>query len=280
MKEHPILFSVTTGEPSKIGNPRRPAVRERPILFSAPMVRALLDGSKTQTRRVCKPAANLSAVVEVPDPLERGQVYNGSHFGDEDGEVQFACPYGGRGDRLWVRETWQFHGGMLDCGTARSSAGTSLYQDIVVSYPADGARVTLHPSGQDWPTPKQPPQREGEVYSLRDAPADFAYTGKNTYHDRLTRWWNRKIPAIHMPRWASRITLEITSVRVERLQDISEADALAEGVTDDGSLVTDLAGNDRGGAFSAFATLWEVINGADSWDDNPWVWVVEFRRLT
>ena len=82
-----------------------------------------------------------------------------------------------------------------------------------------------------------------------------------------------------MPRWASRITLEITSVRVERLQDISEADALAEGVTDDGSLVTDLAGNDRGGAFAAFATLWEVINGAGSWDDNPWVWAIEFRRL-
>ena len=77
-------------------------MNQRPILFSAPMVRAILDGNKTQTRRICKPAQffSLSKVVEVPDPQERGQVYNGSHFGDEDGEVQFACPYGGRGDRL------------------------------------------------------------------------------------------------------------------------------------------------------------------------------------
>ena len=259
-------------------------MKERPILFSGPMVRALLAGTKTQTRRVCKPAQfySLSTVVEVPDPIERGQVYNGSHFGDEEGEVQFASPYGQPGDRLWVRETWQFHGGMLDCGTARSSAGTSLYQDIVVSYPADGARVTLHPKGQDWPTPKQPPQLEGEVYSLRDAPADFAYTGKNTYHDRLTRWWNRKIPAIHMPRWASRITLDITSVRVERLQDISEADAMAEGITRRGAAchIEGEHGFAAPTASEVYQQLWTAINGPGSWDANPWVWAVEFRKLT
>ncbi len=259
-------------------------MKERPILFSGPMVRALLADTKTQTRRIGKTqcAEWTELAVEYSIHAKKGKVAVATHLAYPNGSARHGiceCPYGIPGDRLWVRETWQFHGGMLDCGTGRSSAGTSLYQDIVVSYPADGARVTLHPNGQDWPTPNQPPQREGEVYSLRDAPADFVYTGKNTYHDRLTRWWNRKIPGIHMPRWASRITLEITSVRVERLQDISEADALAEGVTDDGSLVTDLAGNDRGGAFAAFATLWEVINGADSWDDNPWVWAIEFRRL-
>ncbi len=108
------------------------------------------------------------------------------------------------------------------------------------------------------------------------------YKATYTHGDRLgdtlgikKRW----TPSIHMPRAASRITLEITSVRVERLQDISEADAQAEGVTDDGSLVTDLDGKDRGGTIAAYATLWEVINGVGSWDDNPWVWVLQFKHL-
>lgn len=197
-------------------------MKERPILFSGPMVRALLDGSKTQTRRVCKPAQfySLSAVVEVPDPLERGQVYNGSHFGDEDGEVQFACPYGGRGDRLWVRETW---------------------------------------------APNGPNPSEGALYraDFPEGPLSIKFK-----------------PSIHMPRWASRITLEVVSVRVERLQAISEADAMAEGsrswAQEQDTPVKDIpAGETR----LIFRQLWEQINGSDSWDANPWVWAVEFRRL-
>ena len=189
---------------------------ERPILFSAPMVRAILDGNKTQTRRICKPAQffSLSKVVEVPDPQERGQVYNGSHFGDEDGEVQFACPYGGRGDRLWVRESFSPYEHREGCW-----------------YWADG-NIAAH----DCTKPK---------------------------------------PSIHMPRWASRITLEITGVRVERLQDISEADAWAEGCEgyDD-----DVTGGKSG--YTEYCELWEKINGKGSWDLNPWVWVVEFKRVT
>ena len=194
-------------------------MRERPILFSAPMVRAILAGAKTQTRRLMKPTPH--------------KVDGGVPFADapawahaEPGSAVMRCPYGVRGDRLYAREAW------------------------------------AAPHAYDHLPPRLIPQ---------DARIHYAAT-----EDRGGLLWR---PSIHMPRWASRITLEITRVRVERLQDISEADALAEGVTDDGSLVTDLAGNDRGGAFAAFATLWEVINGADSWDDNPWVWAIEFRRL-
>ena len=194
---------------------------ERPILFSGPMVRALLAGTKSQTRRVCKPAQfySLSSVVEVPDPLERGQVYNGSHFGDEEGDVSFASPYGGRGDRLWVREAHWWFKDEHDPVTGYFPPKLTIED---VEYRADG--------------------------------------------DDGRKVWR---PSIHMPRWASRITLEITRVRVERLQDISEADAVAEGVYTDPACP----------AYDGYRTLWEQINGSGSWDLNPWVWVVEFRRV-
>ena len=197
-------------------------MRERPILFSAPMVRALLAGTKIQTRRVCKPAQfyAMSSVVEVPDPDERGQVYNCSHFGDEEGDVQFQSPYGGRGDRLWVRESWAYN----------------------PDHPGVASRACFM--------------------------ADPEHL-----HDGLK--WK---PSIHTPRAVCRITLEITGVRVERLQDISEADAVAEGLTQTAS------GSWLPGPCDypewAYHYLWEQINGPGSWEANPWVWVVEFRRLT
>ena len=156
-------------------------MKERPILFSGSMVRALLAGTKTQTRRICKPAMahNLSHVVEVPDPQERGQVYNGTTFGDEEGAIQFTSPYGGVRDRLWVREShWWFKD---EC---------------------------------DHETGYYPP-------ALTADDVEYRADGESTRHG-----WR---PSIHMPRWASRILLEITSVRVERLQDINQADAQAEG---------------------------------------------------
>lgn len=207
-------------------------MKERPILFSAPMVRAILAGTKTQTRRVCKPAQSysLSKVVEVPDPLERGQVYNGSHFGDEEGDVQFPSPYGGRGERLWVRETF-------------SGPWCMEAQDGIAA---------------------APPSKWGESSEIW-----YWADGEPTYGD-----WTRPRPSIHMPRWASRITLEVTGVRVERLQDISEKDAWAEGCEgyDD-----DVTGGKSG--YSEFHDLWEQINGPESWAANPWVWCVSFRRL-
>ena len=210
---------------------------DRPILFSAPMVQAILDGRKTQTRRAVKPQPAGEIRRVEPDInhwidtkyWERQNQKENRGLGTRG----FACTYGQPGDRLWVRETWM------------DLQGTGI--EIVTG------------------------SRERYAYG--------ADTPRGSYGDDQRKCYGLKWrPSIHMPRAASRITLEITSVRVERLQDISEADAQAEGVTDDGSLVTDLDGKDRGGTIAAYATLWEVINGVGSWDDNPWVWVVSFKR--
>lgn len=210
--------------------PFEDAMKERPILFSKSMVRALLAGTKTQTRRICKPAMahSLSHVVEVPDPQERGQVYNGTTFGDEEGSIQFTSPYGGVRDRLWVREShWWFKD---ECDHETGYYPPALTADDV-EYRADGES-----------------KRHG---------------------------WR---PSIHMPRWASRILLEITAVRVERLQDISEQDAAAEGVATwaPGALSPESLNADPS---DQFRWLWCSINGPDSWGANPWVWVVEFKRV-
>ena len=193
-------------------------MKERPILFSGPMVKAILDGSKTQTRRGvkqdreglldCKPTPAWDAFWQC-----------------------VACPYGKPGDRLWVRETWSADA-WFD-GHAPNDIPDSAY----IAYVSGRHAVA-------WPAAM------GKVRA-----------------------------SIHMPRWASRILLEVTDVRVERAQDISEADAQAEGVKVDGNghAVRDDVVN-VGGARTAFAELWESINGAGSWAANPWVWVVEFRR--
>ena len=198
-------------------------MKERPIIFSGPMVRALLDGNKTQTRRVVKMKPHHQI-----EERDNGTPWPWMYDGERDADSWMACPYGQPGDRLWVRETF--------------------------------ARI------------------DGQTRPWIETDYKATYTHGDRLGDTLgikKRW----TPSIHMPRAASRITLEITSVRVERLQDISEADAQAEGVTDDGSLVTDLDGKDRGGTIAAYATLWEVINGVGSWDDNPWVWVLQFKHL-
>jgi hypothetical protein len=198
---------------------------ERPILFSAPMIRAILADTKTQTRRVlrdqpCKlrdfNGGGLSIRV-------RGSVYQA--FSPRCPPVR--CPYGAPGDRLWVRET--FAHVYRDNSTPEERAAED------VAYKADGFSVDAYAYGT----------------------------------------WK---PSIHMPRWASRITLEITEVRVERLQEISEADADAEGARDwaagQGTPVRDLME-----ARLQFRALWQSINGPESWDANPWVWVVAFRRV-
>jgi hypothetical protein len=223
-------------------------MKERPILFSGPMVRALLDGSKTQTRRVMK-----------PQPIA-DQRFVGGHYipatkrtpGQELSVlapyVHIACPYGQLGDRLWVRETWY----------------------------SDDYRVQrgpyLKPTDMDLDE-----ARDDGTLIYRASSGDRPYEADQPV-------WR---PAIHMPRWASRITLEITRVRVERLQDISEADAIAEGVRpdptgrpDDDAAAFHRIGTVRGDSFpiARYGALWEQINGPGSWDANPWVWVIEFRR--
>jgi hypothetical protein len=203
-------------------------MKERPILFSAPMVRAILEGRKTQTRRVVKPQPSPSSdsvwlgtdgIWRFSHPTLRGPV---SHEADD-----VRCPYGYPGDRLWVRETIELQ--------------------------------TLH--GNNFPSP---------VYSS-DGAHVMDGNGKASNHEFMRR---RVTPSIHMPRWASRILLEVVSVRVERLQEISEADAKAEGV--DG---IKYFGLDRSNT-RAYSELWESINGPESWDANPWVWCVEFKRVT
>ena len=207
--------------------------RERPIIFSAPMVRAILAGTKTQTRRVWK--------------MPRGCEWYAEMGGEQQGWFvdpdcpwwlhvnECRCPYGQLGDRLWVREAWRFEGtDMMRLGR------THMTQDGVVSYLADNVRRTIN---TDW--------RNVETWMTRKP---------------------QSRPSIHMPRWASRITLEVTGIRIERLQDITEADAEAEGVKHSLHL--------PGGRFARenFEHLWWTIHGDGSWEANPWVWVVEFKR--
>ena len=202
---------------------------KRPIIFSAPMVRAILEGRKTQTRRVVKPQPDSLSTDGVPTRFFHKRAIGSGY------QVQISCPYGAPGDRLWVREThWM-----------------DRRDPTMVAMDLDGYVVAR--SGYE--------------------------TGQACDVTQLSRheFW-RKRPSIHMPRWASRILLEVTAVRVERLQDISEADAAAEGwmrrpeVSDDPQVHHDAARD-------WFSDLWESINGPGSWEANPWVWVIEFRRV-
>ncbi len=198
---------------------------EHPILFSGPMVRAILSGAKTQTRRVVKPQPQGHHWEGLPGHrfvVEAGAgsaswVFAHSIPQNPDSDVEWIrCPFGAPGDLLWVRETWR----------------ADDFDDTRALYAAD-------------------------------MPADALAAGRS-----VVRWR----PSIHMPRGRSRITLRVTSVRVERLHAITEEDARAEGV---------LTLDARTGATTPrerFADLWGEINGRESWDADPWVWVVGFER--
>ena len=211
---------------------------ERPILFSGAMVRAILDGRKTITRRTVKTdlACNLDEPRGQAD-IEAGYPYVETENGYA--PLTDLCPYGQRGDRLWVREAW------VADAQVDAIAPRDLSQGEPIMYPADGA--------------------------IRQTGCTMVSQGKGR-------------PSIHMPRWASRILLEITAVRVERLQDISEQQALAEGVKgepcDHARQACANIGCWGDTAKGAFGFLWESLNGAGSWAANPWVWVVEFKRVT
>jgi hypothetical protein len=233
-------------------------MKERPILFSGPMVRAILAGTKTQTRRVVKsPARNMQAAGETViayrppgDPWYKDYVWSmrdrGGTWGDYTHErFMHFCPYGQPGDRLWVRETWAY-----DLNVDREET-----PEMLAWVRSKGtARI-----------------------NYREDP-NTAQTGCGGAAGR----WR---PSIHMPRWASRITLEVVSVRVERLQDITGEDVVAEGLTVPrcGCEVCARGGAmcpaDATGAGLMFAELWDSINGDGAWALNPWVWVVEFRRI-
>jgi hypothetical protein len=249
-------------------------MRERPILFSAPMVRAILDGRKTQTRRVLKtqPIPNpyapgkhwvsnkaVQAMIDVEDFLQ----------GPDTSVPGCFCPYGKPGDRLWVKETWGYHG-------TRSSYPKNTHR-AYVAYHADGTtREVTFQSSQAMHL-AMPKQNIRFPHGFDDLDCDEK---RFVHGDLLSAWWERKkrIVSIHMPRWASRITLEVTGVRVERLQEISEADALAEGVEAPHVKEGWCGQPYLSKASNAYRELWNAINGAGAWGANPWVWVVEFRR--
>jgi hypothetical protein len=228
------------------------AAKERPILFSASMVRAILDDQKTQTRRVVKMPPDFEQFTHLR-PAQGAEAPKNTFIaywlecGEEGGGTFFRCPYGKPGDRLWVRETF----------CIESS------KEVVYEPPFNDGRPIRHHNDEHWgPWWQQPHYRATDP-----TPELEVGTG-----DPGVKWR----PSIFMPRWASRILLEITAIRVERLQSISEADARAEG-TQEPSLVPTI-----GACWSerdAYAKLWESINGPGSWAANPWVWVVEFRRV-
>lgn len=200
-------------------------VKEHPILMSGAMVRAVLDGSKTQTRRVVKqldPAMGACTTGNDGLPMPVCWAYGGPVL---------HCPYGKPGDRIWVRETW--------------------YCD--------------HFEVQKGPYLEVPEAHELLVYRADN---------ERPYEAEQPVWR----PSIHMPRWASRVLLEIVSVRVERLNDCSDADARAEGTPGGHGVIPSY--NYNATPSEHFCHLWESINGAGSWAANPWVWVIEFKRVT
>ncbi|QKZ05874.1 hypothetical protein [Pseudomonas eucalypticola] len=225
--------------------------KERPILFSAPMVRAILAGQKTVTRRPVKP-------YQQPELMEDGtwfavaQKHPRYGFGVSGADADACaaalaasqcCTYGRPGDRLWVRETWY-------CDHIEVQRGPYLQ-------PAD--MIDLGQSRAD-----------GELV--------YAADGLEPYEQEQPIWK----PSIHMPRWVSRILLEITNVRVERLQAISDEQCVAEGCgVGPGAIGVKLTVPPGASMPQAmFAELWKSINGPSAWDANPWVWVVEFKRVT
>ncbi|MBE5213248.1 hypothetical protein IG611_01710 [Pectobacterium sp. A535-S3-A17] len=265
-------------------------MKETGIIFNSDMVRATLSGEKTQTRRIMK--------IQPP----KRENFPGSSFGlcravhpdskmfslnqydrlpkhptdwDLDGSVGVArnagfpmtyrCPFGQVGDRLWVRETWSLLGNEDAC--------TIDWNDnLVKGGGVDAARIYRASCEQ----------KPGD-YGLWSIPDDADWK-PHTDDMKFEGAWT---PSIHMPRWASRIILEITDVRVERLNDISEQDCWAEGIDEiDGRFenveIIDMAvklGCCIEDAKPMFALLWQSIYGAESWSANPWVWAVSFKRI-
>jgi hypothetical protein len=205
-------------------------MKERPILFNAEMVKAILSGRKTQTRRMVKfPLRDVNMGCELAGNELAGEVKAGDYSN---------CPLGKPGDQLWVRETWS------DVNNAGCPS---------VAYRADGEVRDL-----------------GEEDGEEADPNLEKYWFATWYPDLINGTEGGWRPSIHMPRWASRINLLITGVRVERLDDISLHDARCEGI---------VGHHNVGQEKYLFSRLWRDIYGEESWSDNPWVWVIEFEHL-
>lgn len=219
--------------------PAQPAgARERPILFSSSMVRAILAGSKTQTRRVTKPQPGEHIWTDSKTGLLMTDIKH--KYG---ASTAIICPYGQPGDRLWVREAWR--------------PNWTIEHGHVIEFAADNAVQCFNGCCNDMQV------------------IEPGYSWLTSNYDCYLKPWRR---SIHMHRWASRILLEITAVRVERLNEISGADARAEGCPDkyvDGAEIASMDAMSR----EWYGQLWESINGAGSWSANPWVWCLTFKRV-
>lgn len=189
----------------------------KPILFNAPMVRAVLEGRKTQTRRIIKPQPHIRPELhEQIDGTQFWCVFNGDEVG-----YRVRVPYA-EGDLMWVREAW--------ASDVRN----------------DGIKPSL---------------------ISQDEPVWFAADGSSVNTTSLSMRSSKTRPSIFMPRWASRITLEVTEVRVERLKEISETEAISEGCTG----FVSMDGEDGTSPREEYQVLWDSIHGSRAWDKNPWV---------
>ncbi|SPD47506.1 hypothetical protein [Cupriavidus neocaledonicus] len=223
-------------------------IKERPILFSGAMVRAILDGKKTQTRRVLNQATGPSLSVDCNDGglAELSWLHGpGPGYDVEEAIKHVACPYGKPGDRLWVRETHYAFGRWETRFSPKKGRDEWHFVDLTLD--------------------------SGREYQFPDTfkPVAMLPRGEIT-----PSWWKR--PAIFMPRVAARIVPEVVATSVERLNDCSEADAEAEGI----AFLREVPDVDETlTARQLYECLWDSINGAGAWDTNPWVWVIEFTKL-
>lgn len=220
-------------------------MKERPILFSGPMVKAIIEGRKTQTRRIVKPHPPLESDNDASWPDAKAALWRNSKQYARD-----CCPYGQPGDRLWVRETW---------------ADTNGESGPMISYRAGGDRFLVEDS---YPVD----------YSRYPGCQFTMWCGDLRRGEDGHKWR----PSIFMPRWASRITLEVTGVRVERLQSMPRQDAIAEGIEPTmccSGIECGCQGKPVDDPTWAYQDLWDEINGKGSWAANPWVWVLSFRNL-
>ncbi|PLD14553.1 hypothetical protein B6I48_10115 [Klebsiella pneumoniae] len=234
-------------------------MKERGMIFNGEMVRAILDGRKTQTRRIMapQPADDIERCI-FPNPEVIG--WKSSRRHKHGSTTAHFCHYGKPGDRIWVRETW----GVV----SHAFSDDGLMIDWVPDRPA----TAIHemPFGNGYYS----------GYAIYAADGDFTWGDDDGYEDGRSCWK----PSIHMPKAASRILLEITDVRVERLNAISEEDARAEGIIDGGCLNCGEpepcgCANPEPDATDAFAYLWQSIYGQENWNADPWVWVIEFKRV-
>lgn len=225
-------------------------MKERGIIFNGEMVRALLDGRKTQTRRIMKvqperSGLGLRRVVESKNGIDDGKYFwsQSDATGLKSRSKPFSCPFGTVGDRIWVREAFRVHSRATDVATLVYKAS------------------------------------ERNSWTEQTHRVPVAVCNKPATPEKWT-------PSLHMPRWASRILLEITNVGVQRLQDISSGDAVREGICQlpaSGRYCLSPGDQYFGGASHSakevYSWLWSSIYGEESWKTNPWVWVIEFKRV-